>query len=229
MLPATMSWLEALTVWPDPAGPTWTTVRPTASSTGCAAAKSSAEPPTMIERTASMAPCSPPDTGASRTRSPASLPCAARRLDTSGRIEEKSMTRVPSAALAKTPSSPPRPASTSGESGTIVATTSAPLPASATDAAARGYELVDLGLAAVVADDVEVGLDEVGGHRPAHDAEADEGDSGHDLLPCGVWGAQAVAARRSRGNQAKLSVVVVVGLYAVPTQPVERAPAIVVR
>ena len=50
MLPATISWLAALTVWPEPAGPTWTMVLPTASSTGRAAAKSSAEPPTMIDR-----------------------------------------------------------------------------------------------------------------------------------------------------------------------------------
>ena len=42
MVPATMSWLAALTVWPEPAGPTWTIVLPTASSTGRAAAKSSA-------------------------------------------------------------------------------------------------------------------------------------------------------------------------------------------
>ena len=34
MLPATISWLAALTVCPEPAGPTWTIVLPTASSTG---------------------------------------------------------------------------------------------------------------------------------------------------------------------------------------------------
>jgi hypothetical protein len=42
MLPATMSWFAAFTVWPDPAGPTWTMVFPTASSTGLAASKSAA-------------------------------------------------------------------------------------------------------------------------------------------------------------------------------------------
>ena len=75
MLPATMSWLAALTVCPEPAGPTWTIVLPTASSTGLAASKSAASPPTMIDRLASIAPASPPLTGASSTRSPR---CAAR-------------------------------------------------------------------------------------------------------------------------------------------------------
>ena len=56
MLPATMSWFAAFTVWPDPAGPTWTMVFPTASSTGLAASKSAASPPTMIDRLASTAP-----------------------------------------------------------------------------------------------------------------------------------------------------------------------------
>src|SRR5229473_1620194 len=49
----------------DPPGPTWTTVLPTASNTGVAASKSAGAPPTMIDSTPSMAPCSPPDTGAS--------------------------------------------------------------------------------------------------------------------------------------------------------------------
>ena len=57
---------------PRPAGPTWTIVFPTASSTGLAASKSSASPPTMIDRLASIAPASPPLTGASSTRSPRS-------------------------------------------------------------------------------------------------------------------------------------------------------------
>src|SRR2546429_671011 len=51
---------------------------------------------------------------------------------TSGRMEEKSITRVPGLAFANTPSSPPSTAATSGESGSIVATTSAPVTASAT-------------------------------------------------------------------------------------------------
>ena len=42
------------------------------------------------------------------------------RPATSGRMLEKSMHSVPGLALAKTPSSPPSTASTSGESGTMV-------------------------------------------------------------------------------------------------------------
>ena len=51
-----MSWFAALTVWPEPAGPTCTTVLPTASNTGLAASKSPAAPPTMIDSTPSTAP-----------------------------------------------------------------------------------------------------------------------------------------------------------------------------
>ena len=76
MLPATMSWFAAFTVWPDPAGPTWTMVFPTASSTGLAASKSAASPPTMIDRLASTAPGSPPLTGAC----PGSTPAVANRI-----------------------------------------------------------------------------------------------------------------------------------------------------
>ena len=86
----------------------------------------------MIDSTPSTAPCSPPDTGASRTRKPRAFPSAASPADTSGRMEEKSITSVPGLALANTPSSPPSTAATSGESGSIVATTSAPATASAT-------------------------------------------------------------------------------------------------
>ena len=50
---------------------------------------------------------------------------------------EKSITSVPGAALSNTPPSPLSTSSTSGESGTITATTSASLTASAIEAALR--------------------------------------------------------------------------------------------
>src|ERR1700754_225945 len=131
MLPATMSWLAALTVWPEPDGPTCTMVAPTTSKTGAASVKSSAAPPTMIDKLPSIAPASPPETGASSTRRPRAAPTSAIRRETSGRIVEKSITRAPSRALSKTPSSPVSTSSTSGESGTMTAMTSAPLTASA--------------------------------------------------------------------------------------------------
>ena len=55
----------------------------------------------------------------------------------SGRMLEKSMTRVPGLALANTPSSPVSTSRTCGESGTITATTSASRTASAMVVAAR--------------------------------------------------------------------------------------------
>ncbi|CPU63552.1 Uncharacterised protein [Mycobacteroides abscessus] len=126
-----------MTVWPEPFGPTCTTVLPTTSRNGLAASKSSGVPPTMIDSAALIAPGSPPETGASMIRRPASFACCASATVTSGRIEEKSTTSAPGFAFARTPSSPVSTASTSGESGTMIATTSAPETASATDSAAR--------------------------------------------------------------------------------------------
>ena len=126
-----MSWFAALTVWPEPDGPTCTMVLPTASKTGAAASKSAAAPPTMIDSTPSIAPCSPPDTGASSIRKPRSVASAASAAATSGRMDEKSMISAPGRACSNTPPSPASTAWTSGESGTIVATTSASRTASA--------------------------------------------------------------------------------------------------
>ena len=106
MLPATISWLAALTVCPEPAGPTCTMVLPTASRIGLAAAKSSAAPPTMIDSVGSTAPASPPLTGAS-THAEAALGAGlGHPAATSGRMVEQSMCSVPGLALAKIPSSP---------------------------------------------------------------------------------------------------------------------------
>ena len=85
----------------------------------------------MMDRLAAFAPASPPDTGASSSRNPRSDAWAASSVVTSGRIEEKSMTSVPGFALSNTPPSPASTCRTSGESGTITATTSASRTASA--------------------------------------------------------------------------------------------------
>ncbi len=137
MLAATISWLAALTVCPDPFGPTCTMVLPTTCRMGSASAKSSAVPPTMIDSAALIAPASPPDTGASISRKPWATACSASSTVTSGRMLEKSMISAPGLPLAKTPSSPASTSRTSGESGTITAMTSASATASATEAAAR--------------------------------------------------------------------------------------------
>ena len=131
-----MSWLAALTVWPAPEGPTSTIVLPTASKTSDTASKSDFSPPTMIDSTPSMAPGSPPETGASSGFRPFSLACSARSVATSGRMVEKSIQVAPAAAEARMPSSPSSTFSTSGESGTMVMMTSAPSTASAMVAAA---------------------------------------------------------------------------------------------
>ena len=86
----------------------------------------------MIDSVPSIAPRSPPLTGASRQRSPRAAPAAATRRATSGRIELMSMYSVPDRALSTTPSGPSATASTSGESGSIVMTASALRTAAAT-------------------------------------------------------------------------------------------------
>ncbi len=105
-LTATMSWLAALTVCPAPCGPQRTMVVPSASNRGRAASKSSWGPPTMMDSTASMAPASPPETGASSTRRPRSAAAAARSTDVCGVIEDMSISSAPRRALARMPSGP---------------------------------------------------------------------------------------------------------------------------
>ena len=127
MLPATISWLAALTVWPEPAGPTCTTVLPTASSTGRAASKSSASPPTMIDRLASIgAGLAAGDRGVEHAEAASRPACSASatrdvRADRGAVDAQRRRTwrwRRRRRRRAAT-------ASTSGESGTIVMTTSA--------------------------------------------------------------------------------------------------------
>ena len=91
----------------------------------------------MIDSVPSMAPCSPPDTGASSIRKPRSLASAASAAATSGRMVEKSMISAPGGALSNTPPGPASTERTSGESGTIVATTPASRTAPAVSAAPR--------------------------------------------------------------------------------------------
>ena len=131
MMPATSNWLAAFTVWPDPVSPTCTMVLPMASRTDRAAATSSASPPTMIDSEPSMAPASPPLTGASRTRTPLALAASVTASEVAGAIVLMSMSSRPSLAASSTPSGPRTTASTSGESGSMVITTSAPRVASA--------------------------------------------------------------------------------------------------
>ena len=130
MIPATTSWLAAFTVCPAPWPPTWTMVLPRCSRIGRACSKVSSSPPTMIDSVPSMAPGSPPLTGASSTRTPDFLACSATATEVSGAIVLMSMSSRSGPAEARTPFSPSTTSVTSGESGSIVITTSAPVTAS---------------------------------------------------------------------------------------------------
>ncbi len=98
---------------------------------------------------------------------------------------------------------------------------SSPLLRPASRSPPGGHQRIDLGVAAVAADDVVAAPDKVPGHRAAHDAEANESDRGHGVLPSGVLSirASAALARRARASQPRLSPVGTVGLYSSPTQP----------
>ena len=74
-----------------PCGPTSTTVVPIVSKIDFTSSKSARSAPTMIDSVASVAPASPPLTGASITRTPAACPASASRAETSGLIEDMSM------------------------------------------------------------------------------------------------------------------------------------------
>jgi hypothetical protein len=100
----------------------------------------------MIDSVPATAPASPPLTGASSTRRPASAPVRASSRAVSGRIVEKSINRpavVPPPVVSPDVVSPTgraatisaKTSDTCGESGSIVTITSAPRTASATLAA----------------------------------------------------------------------------------------------
>src|SRR5829696_4313093 len=131
----TMSWLQHLTVWPAPAGPTWTMVRPMPSSTGLARATASASPPTMIDSVPFSAPCGPPLTGASSIATPRSAIVSARRRAALGAIVLMSTRSRPGGGFSAKPPAASTTSSTCGVSGSIVTTTSARAAASATLAA----------------------------------------------------------------------------------------------
>ncbi len=111
-------------------------VLPSTSKIGFASSKSACPPPTMMDSTASMAPASPPDTGASSTRTPFSAAAFARSTEVCGVIDDMSMSRAPCRTFSRMPSGPYAMASTCGDAGTIVMTTSASRTASAIEEAA---------------------------------------------------------------------------------------------
>ena len=117
---ATTNWLHALQTCPAPLGPTSTMLLPSASNTGVARANASSVPPTMIESAASIAPFSPPLTGASSIATSFAANASAITRVGPGSIELMSTTSDPGAAPSSTPPPPERTCSTSVVSGSIV-------------------------------------------------------------------------------------------------------------
>src|SRR6266550_5017897 len=104
----------------------WTIVLPSAWKSGITRATSASSPPIMIASRASIAPTSPPDTGASSVRKGGRFAAArfARSRVAAGLIVLMSIARSPSCAPLAIPSAPNMTASTSGVLVTIVTTMS---------------------------------------------------------------------------------------------------------
>ena len=115
----------------------WVTLRPMASSTGRARVTASAAPPTMIDSVPSIAPCWPPETGASRKSTPDAAERSASARAASGAMVLVSITSNPAEAPVRTPSGPATTCSTSGPSGSDVTTASTARATAAADAASR--------------------------------------------------------------------------------------------
>ena len=99
-------------------------VFPSASKTGIALRTSASSPPTMMESRASIAPTSPPETGASRVRTPFAPARSLTRRSTSGEMVLMSIHSCPAFAPSIAPSLPKSTASTSGEFVTMMTSTS---------------------------------------------------------------------------------------------------------
>ena len=75
---------------PEPSGPRWVIVLPIAWKIGSIASKTGLSPPTMIESAASIAPFSPPETGASSILTPFAASARPTFCDTIGEIVDMS-------------------------------------------------------------------------------------------------------------------------------------------
>src|SRR3990172_3730724 len=116
MVEPTTSWLQALATIPAPVPPMWMMRLPMAASTGRARSRAASEPPTMIESVASLAPPSPPDTGASSRSAPTSAQRSARATKAEGSCVPMSTTISPARAPARSPRGPSSTASTAARS-----------------------------------------------------------------------------------------------------------------
>ncbi len=119
-----MIWFASFVKPPNPSGPSSVMVLPIAWKIGSTWSKTALSPPTMIESAASIAPCSPPDTGASSIFTPLAASALPTFCDTIGEIVDMSAKISPGFAPSMMPSLPSATSSTSGEFGSIVMRTS---------------------------------------------------------------------------------------------------------
>ncbi|CUI79234.1 Uncharacterised protein [Achromobacter xylosoxidans] len=126
--------LQILATWPAPAGPAWKMFLPIFSSTGRARSSAAAWPPTMKVSVPAAAPPVPPETGASIMAIPRTSAAWATLRAESGAMVLHSITSALDGILPSRSWSRYRP-STCLLAGSIEITTSAPLTASAAEAA----------------------------------------------------------------------------------------------
>src|SRR5262249_8239669 len=139
--------LIAFTVLPAPTGPTWKMFGPMAFRTGVAFCRGSASPPTIIARVAARAPLTPPLTGASRKNTPRALARGSIFRGVEGSTLLRSIRIVPGLARSTRPPASRYTASTSGDAGSEVSTTSDPSTTSWEDWARRAPAWIQFSMA----------------------------------------------------------------------------------
>src|SRR5258708_4538100 len=117
--------LTSLIAWPAPTGPAWKMFLPMRASTGRARSSSAGSPPTMIASVPSVAPRTPPETGASMRAEPRAATSAASSRVTGGSAEVISSRRLPGRSASSRPLGPVSTCRTSREGGRIVITVAA--------------------------------------------------------------------------------------------------------
>ena len=136
LLRTTAIWLQSFTVCPAPLSPQWVMRLPIVSRTGRTRSRASAVPPHMIESVPLIAPCSPPEIGASMNATSRSASRAAIWRVTAGEIVDMSITTEPGRMRSMIPGVPGWPkttASTSSEARTQITIVLARLATSAGD------------------------------------------------------------------------------------------------
>ena len=180
--------LQILAAWPAPPSPQCTPRLPIMSKNGSPLAKAASDPPTIKVRLPASAPTTPPDTGASRHRTPAASArlWSSRAVATS--IVEQSIRSAPSCMASSTSAAT---ASTMGPSGNIRMTISASAPASALLVAISRPFCVAASralVAHIVTAHFVAGALQIEGHGNTHVSQADKADLCHIFLSSAALG-----------------------------------------